>query len=243
MDKKNLQFVLVETSHPGNIGAAARAMKNMGIEKLALVSPCEYQTYECYARASGADELVDNAVVYQDLASAVANSNLVVGTSARIRSLAWPQLNPREAAGKIHNLSDGSVASIVFGRERSGLTNEELALCSSLLVIPTDGAFSSLNVAAAVQVVAYEVMCASESTSQVIEDPVEASADQAELNRFYDHLFGVMREVDYLDPDNPRLLESRVRRLFNRSQPNRPELQLLRGFLSAIQKYGGKKIG
>ena len=151
-------------------------------------------------------------------------------------------MNPREAAETIQNLGEESAASIVFGRERSGLTNEELALCTSLLVIPTDGAFSSLNVAAAVQVVAYEVLCASEQTPQVTEDLAEAPADQAELHRFYDHLFGVMREVGYLDPDNPRLLESRVRRLFNRSQPNRPELQLLRGFLSAVQKYGGKKV-
>ena len=238
MDKKNLQFVLVETSHPGNIGAAARAMKNMGISQLALVNPCEYQTYDCYARASGADELVDNAVVYQDLASAVADSNLVVGTSARIRSLSWPQLNPRSAAAEVLGLAEEASASIVFGRERSGLTNDELALCASLLVIPTDGIFSSLNVAAAVQVVAYEIMCASESPPQEAEDSAEAPADQAELHRFYDHFFGVMQEVDYLDPDNPRLLESRIRRLFNRSRPNRSELQLLRGFFSAVQKYG-----
>lgn len=236
MDKKNLQFVLVETSHPGNIGAAARAMKNMGIGRLALVNPCDYQTYDCYARASGADELVDNATVYQDLASAVADSNLVVGTSARVRSLAWPQLSPRQAAAEVLGLTQESSASVVFGRERSGLTNEELALCSSLLVIPTDGAFSSLNIAAAVQVVAYEVMCATELPQQVVEDPTEAPADQAELHRFYDHLFDVMQQVDYLDPDNPRLLESRIRRLFNRTRPNRPELQLLRGFLSAVQK-------
>lgn len=239
MNKENMQFVLVETSHPGNIGAAARAMKNMGLTRLALVSPCEYQIYECYARASGADEIIDSAVVYSDLGSAVAGSSLVIGTSARIRSLSWPQLNPRQAAESIQSSSEAGEVSVVFGRERSGLTNDELALCSSLLVIPTAGEFSSLNVAAAVQVVAYEIMMASLTEPRLTADAAEPPAEQSELALFYDHLFGVMEEVGYLDPANPRLLFPRVRRLFNRSQLNRSELQLLRGFLSAVQK---KKI-
>ena len=231
-----MQFVLVETSHPGNIGAAARAMKNMGLTRLVLVSPCEYQNDECYARAAGAGELVDSAVVCSDLASAVEGSSLVIGTSARLRSLSWPQLDPRQAAEAMRGLAATSEVSVVFGRERSGLTNEELALCASLLVIPTEGEFSSLNVAAAVQVVAYETMMAGVAETGIVASSEEPPADQSELALFYDHLFGVMEQVEYLDPANPRLLFSRVRRMFNRGQLNRSELQLLRGFLSAVQK-------
>lgn len=241
MRKKYCRFVLVETSHPGNIGAAARAMKNMGLTDLALVNPCEYKTYDCYARASGADELIDSAVVYPDLASAVADSNLVIGTSARVRSLAWPQLAPHHAAQSVIDMQSGGRSSVVFGRERSGLTNEELALCSVLLVIPTEQEFSSLNVAAAVQVVAYEIQRASlaatehpEGDQHAVND--EVPAEQAEMELFYEHLFDVMQEVGYHDPENPRLLLPRIRRLFNRAAPARPELQLLRGFLSAVQK-------
>lgn len=237
MSHINCQFVLVGTSHPGNIGAAARAMKNMGLADLALVDPCDYKNDECYARASGADDLVDAALVYADLASAVADSNVVIGTSARLRTLAWPQLSPGEAANRIVGLSEGRT-SVVFGRERSGLSNEELALCSALLVIPTVEDFSSLNVAAAVQVVGYEIRRTSLAAGSPVDAGVsqELPAEQADLERFYTHLFGVMEEVGYLDPDNPRLLLPRIRRLFNRSASSRSELQLLRGFLSAIQK-------
>lgn len=236
MHKEKLQFVLVETSHPGNIGAAARAMKNMGLSKLVLVNPCEYRNYDCYARASGADELVDSALVYSDLESAIAGSSHVIGTSARLRSLSWPQLNPRQAAESIESLQGSSEVSVVFGRERSGLTNEELALCASLLVIPTAGEFSSLNVAAAVQVVAYEIMMTCHSEASPATDSHEPPAEQSELALFYEHLFSVMEEVEYLDPANPRLLYSRVRRLFNRGRLSRSEVQMLRGFLSAVEK-------
>lgn len=236
MTNINCRFVLVETSHPGNIGAAARAMKNMGLTDLALVNPCEYKTYECYARASGADELIDSATVYADLASAVADSHIVIGTSARVRSLNWPQLSPREAADTAAGMTKQGKTSIVFGRERSGLTNEELAMCASLLIIPTVEEFSSLNVAAAVQVVAYEIRCAVLATEANVIKPDELPAQQADLELFYKHLFSVMEKVGYHDPANPRLLLPRIRRLFNRSAPSRPELQLLRGFLSAVEK-------
>ncbi len=228
--------MLVETSHPGNIGAAARAMKNMGLSKLLLVQPCDYKNNECYARASGAEDIIDTAVVFDDLASAVAESTLVIGTSARLRSLAWPQLNPRECAETVavHSNQSGT-ASVVFGRERSGLSNSELALCSSLLHIPTVAGFSSLNVAAAVQVVAYELMMVS-SSETVREDVDELPVPQSDMERFYEHLFSVLTFVGYHDPDNPRQLPLRMRRLFNRAQPNRSEMQVLRGFLAAVEK-------
>jgi len=230
------QFVLVETTHPGNIGATARAMKNMGLSRLALVNPCEYKVYDCYARASGAEDIVDNAQVFNNLQSAVADSNLVIGTSARLRSMAWPQLSPKECASLIVQQTERAQISVVFGRERSGLSNDELALCSSLLNIPTAGSFSSLNVAAAVQVVAYEILCASDSEAPVPEDNDELPAEQMRLEQFYEHFFAVLESVGYYDPERPKQLPLRVRRLFNRAQPSHSELQVLRGFLAAIEK-------
>ena len=236
MNNKNCSIVLVETSHPGNVGAAARAMKNMGLSRLVLVNPCEYQNYECYARASGAEDIVDTALVFDDLASAVAASTLVIGTSARLRSLAWPQLNPRECAAAIAEHTDNAgIASVVFGRERSGLTNDELSYCSILLNIPTVAEFSSLNVAAAVQVVVYEIMASTAAETQV-RSGEELPAPQADMERFYEHFFSVLTRIGYHDPEKPRHLPLRMRRLFNRAQPDRSELQVLRGFLAAIDK-------
>lgn len=235
MNIADCQFVLVETSHPGNIGAAARAMKNMGLQKLSLVNPCEHQVYECYARASGAEDVVDNANVYPDLKSAISSSTMVIGTSARLRSLAWPQLSPREAASNVVSHCQQGIVSVVFGRERSGLTNDELGLCSTLLHIPTAGDFSSLNVAAAVQVVAYEILCAAQQMPD-LQPAADTPAEQDVVEQFYEHFFSVLETVGYFDPEHPRQLPLRVRRLFNRVQPSVSEIQVLRGFLSAVQK-------
>lgn len=240
MITKNCQIVLVETSHPGNIGATARAMKNMGLNQLALVKPCEHQVYECYARASGAEDIVDAASVHLQLSDALADSTMVIGTSARLRSLAWPQHKPKESAGHVVEHCRHGKVSVVFGRERSGLTNDELALCSSLLNIPTAGEFSSLNVAAAVQVVAYEILCAAQGRAQPPSPATaELPATQDNLEQFYEHFFSVLEQVDYFDPQNPRHLPLRMRRLFNRAQPSHSELQVLRGFLAAIEKSTG----
>ena len=230
------QIVLVETSHPGNIGAVARAMKNMGLSNLALVNPCEHQVYECYARASGAEDIVDNASVHSGLSAAIASSSLVIGTSARLRSLAWPQLTPKECAPVIVSHCRSEQVSVVFGRERSGLTNEELALCSTLLNIPTAGEFSSLNVAAAVQVVVYEILCSTDGEHEQSAAQDEPAAEQASLERFYEHFFAVLERVEYFDPSRPRHLPLRMRRLFNRARPSHSELQVLRGFLAAVEK-------
>lgn len=235
IDRKNIRIILVETTNGGNIGAVARAMKTMGLSDLALVSPCAYKTYECYARASGAGEVIDHAVDHDTLKDAISDVGLVIGTSARLRSLDWPQLPPPEAAQKIAEASCSGKVAVVFGRERSGLTNEELALCSALLIIPANEQFSSLNLASAVQIVSYELMQASiEGAPTAV--AAEPPAEQAELERFYHHLTEVMEEIGYLDPANPRLLMTRMRRLFNRSEPSKSELQVLRGVLSQVQK-------
>ncbi len=253
MKRNSVRIVLVETTHAGNIGAAARAMKNMGLADLALVRPREYQTHECYARASGADDIIDNASVHADLKSALEDASWVIGTSARLRSLRWPQYDAREAAAQIGQHSQNGQVAIVFGRESSGLTNDELARCSALLTIPAENDFSSLNLGAAVQVVCYEIMMASkggqraeqqnvddspnESQGNAVEPTsLEAVAAQRELEHFYEHLTDVMSQVDFFNKDNPRLLDGRLRRLFNRSGMLKTEVQLLRGFFSAIEK-------
>jgi len=251
MNRNSVRIVLVETTHAGNIGAAARAMKTMGLADLALVRPREYQTHECYARASGADDIIDNASVYSDLQSALQDSSWVIGTSARLRSLRWPQYDAREAATKIGEHSRAGKVSIVFGRESSGLSNDELSRCSALLTIPASNEFSSLNLGAAVQVVSYEVMMAAmqpdkgvehlrqettELDSENVGGAIEAVAEQRELEYFYQHQADVMSLVDFYDRGNPRLLDGRLRRLFNRCGMLRTEVQLLRGFFSAIEK-------
>ena len=243
MNRDIVRIVLVETTHAGNIGAVARAMKTMGLADLALVRPRAYQTHECYARASGADDIIDNATVHADLQSALEDSAWVIGTSARLRSLRWPQYDAREAAAQVDVHSSAGPVAIVFGRESSGLSNDELARCSALLTIPAENEFSSLNLGAAVQVVCYEIMMASlagrtaqgaEQTSDQVAS--ESIATQRELEHFYHHLTGVMSEVGFFNKDNPRLLDGRLRRLFNRSGMLKTEVQLLRGFFSAIEK-------
>ena len=264
MNRNRVRIVLVETTHAGNIGAAARAMKTMGLADLALVRPRDYQTHECYARASGADDIIDNATVHADLRSALEEASWVIGTSARLRSLRWPQYDAREAALQVGQHTDEGQVAVVFGRESSGLSNDELARCSALLSIPAESEFGSLNLGAAVQVVSYEILMASKTEQQrgsALQSgahqsgahqsgehqsgeqidasrpaALEAPAVQRDLEHFYDHLAGVMSQVDFLDKDNPRLLDGRLRRLFNRSGLLKTEVQLLRGFFSAIEK-------
>lgn len=250
MKTDSVRVVLVETTHAGNIGAAARAMKTMGLSDLALVRPRAYQTHECYARASGADDIINNASVHSDLQSALEDTCWVIGTSARLRSLRWPQFDARDAASQIVPRSQSGKVAVVFGRESSGLSNVELSLCSALLTIPAVSEFSSLNLGAAVQVVSYEIMMARGHTGEPVKPdrPLaggsgDVIAEQGELERFYEHLNQVMLRVDFFNPDNPRLLDGRLRRLFNRVGLLKTEVQLLRGLLSAIEKKIAKYRG
>ncbi|WP_455233989.1 tRNA (cytosine(32)/uridine(32)-2'-O)-methyltransferase TrmJ [Thiogranum longum] len=229
-------IVLVNTSHPGNIGAAARTMKNMGLTDLHLVDPQSYPSAEATARASGADDLLAHARCYQTLDEAIADSTLVVGASARSRSLPVPTLDPRNCAQLIYQQPDPARVSILFGRERTGLTNDELDRCHYLVRIPCNPEYPSLNIAAAVQVVAYELrMAASEpGVSEAVRATEHASA--AELERFYSHLEQTLIELKFLDPENPRQLMRRLRRLFGRARPDQNEINILRGILTAVNK-------
>lgn len=237
-----VRFVLVGTTHPGNIGASARAMKAMGFSDLQLVSPKRFPSAEATARASGADDLLAHASVVTSLAEAVTDCALVIGTTARDRHLEWPVLSPRDAAARvIEVLGDGPVA-VVFGREQSGLSNAELDRCQHAIRIPTNPAFNSLNLAQAVQVCAYELRQALLGAGErdVAGDDValDPLADAGELDRLHQHLIAVMTAVGYFDPTNPRLLPRRLRRLLNRSEMQRSEVQILRGFLSAVERHG-----
>lgn len=234
---KNIRIVMVNTSHPGNIGAAARAMKNMGLQSLYLVEPKVFPSAEATSRASGADDLLAQTVVCDSLDEALAECSLVIGASARLRSITWPQLDPRQCAAQVMAECGKGPVALVFGREHAGLTNAELSRCHYLVNIPTNPEYPSLNIAAAIQVVAYEVrMWAEDGADKPTMEPVElATVDEVE--QFYAHLETVMIESEFLDPAKPKHLMHRLRRLYNRARLEKQELNILRGILTAVQKH------
>ncbi len=231
----SIRIVLVETTHPGNIGAAARAMKNMGVTDLALVRPRYFPHDEAVARASGAEDILENAAVVPKLEDALQDCVYVVGASARSRTIDWPCLNPRDCAAKLHRESSHGVVAAVFGPESSGLSNADLDRCDTLLTIPTSPEFSSLNLAMAVQVLTYELLAA-QSDTPVEYDAESPPATGEELERFYGHLEQVLKELHFLDPDNPRHLMRRLRRLFIRARLDKNEVNILRGILAAVDR-------
>ena len=237
------RFLLLNTSHPGNIGASARAMKTMGLGELCLVEPKEYPSAEATARASGADDLLARARVFDSLDDALQGCNLVIGASARARSIPCPLLDPRECATMIAEQGDGGQAAVLFGNEQSGLSNAEMDRCQYLVRIPANPDYSSLNLAAAVQIIAYELRMAglSEAGDVAGEQPQRVPVDSPEMERFYRHLEQVLVELDFLDPENPRQLMRRLRRLYSRAGPDSNEMNILRGILTSTQhKCGGR---
>ena len=249
----NVRVVLVNTSHPGNIGGAARAMKNMGLTQLVLVDPERFPDPDAVSRASGADDVLVNARIVATLEEAIADCSLVLGTSARDRRIPWPVLDPRESADKVldqlEQVADAQIA-LVFGREDSGLTTDELQRCQYHVHIPSMPDFSSLNLAAAVQVLVYELRMQSlqregaptkmhkvETTAVFNEIPATAG----ELEQFYQHLEQVLVEIGFHDPQKPRQLMPRLRRLYGRVHLNRMEMNILRGILTETQKAVGVK--
>ncbi len=233
-----IRIVLVETSHPGNIGAVARAMKNMLLTDLVLVSPRSFPHAEATSRASGADDILANARVVESLDEALAGCELAIGASARLRTIAWPQVEPRECAALVSAVGEGSRAALVFGREDSGLSNEELERCNYLVHIPTNPDYSSLNIAMAVQVLAYELFLARREggAPPPAEDEYEPAATADELEGLFEHFERALVAIDFLDPENPRQLLRRLRRLFLRARITRVEYNILRGILTAAEK-------
>jgi len=243
----NVRIVLVNTTHPGNIGGVARAMKNMGLHDLCLVAPKVFPSEEAVSRASGATDILDSAKVVESVTEAIADCQLVVGTSARERHIPWPLVDPREMAAVVAPLPDDVTVAVLFGREDRGLTNEELQLCHKHVNIPAVDNFSSLNIAAAVQVITYELRMASLAGDAARADRPQWGtdwdielADHDEIERLFVHLEETLVDIEFLDPDNPRQLMPRLRRLLMRAVPDKVEVNVLRGVLRAVQKKTGR---
>ena len=239
-----IRIVLVNTSHPGNIGGAARAMKNMGLSRLYLVAPKEYPADRAAWRAANALDVLDNAIVVETLDEAIGNCGLVVGTSARGRRIPWPLMNPRECGERVWREAGEHEVAIIFGREDRGLTNEELHKCTYHVHIPSNPDYSSLNLSAAVQVLCYEIRMASlvDSQGKLPElnewDVPPACADQLEM--YYQHLEETLIDIGFHDPGNPRQTMTRLRRLYGRIRLDEMELSILRGVLTAVRNANRK---
>jgi TrmH family RNA methyltransferase len=227
------RIVLLNTSHPGNIGATARAMKTMGLDALWLVNPKEFPHADATARASGADDVLARATVCGNLQEALVDSNLVIGASARPRSLPCPRLTPRECARLVDESGDNSRAAVLFGCEQSGLSNAEMDRCHYLVQIPANPDYGSLNLAAAVQVISYEFCLRHVEGHMPAAVPEHIPVRADEMERFYAHLEETLLALGFLDPENPRQLMRRLRRLYNRAQPDENEINILRGILTA----------
>jgi len=232
-------FVLVAPSHPGNIGASARALKTMGFKRLELVRPKHYPCAEATARAAGADDILAAAQVVPSLADAVSSCSLVIGATARRRALQCPVLGPRQLAELLAARTAHPRSAIVFGREHAGLPNEELDRCHYAVSIPANPAYSSLNLAAAVQIIGYELRAFAESVRPLPEPewgPAVEPATAEDLDRYIEHLYRALVHVGFIDPARPGQVMRRLRILFNRAAVNKTELKLLRGWLTATLK-------
>ena len=233
---KLFRIVLVETSHPGNIGSAARAMKTMGLSDLVLVSPKHFPADGATAMAAGAEDLLGAAKIVPSLAEALQGCVRAYAMTARQRTLANPPAGLREAAQEAAGIVAGDDRiAFVFGRERSGLTNAEIDLCHRIVHIDANPEYPSLNLAAAVQLVAYELRVARADDNALPEELRDLPTAE-DIERFYGHLEQVLIEIDFLNPDNPRLLMRRLRNLFDRAELDSNELNILRGVLAHVQK-------
>ncbi len=243
MNLNNIRIVLVNTSHPGNIGGVARAMKNMGLSRLYLVEPRQFPDEQADWRAASAADVLDTAVVTESLEEAIADCQFVVGTSARGRRIPWPLLDPRQCAERMALASNDEQVAVLFGREDRGLTNDELKLCNLHLNIPTSEDYSSLNLAMAVQVVCYELrmLLNSPLLPQTEDEEWDTPFTTGEnMVRFYSHLEETLTDIEFLDPAAPRQLMVRLRRLYSRVRLDEMELNILRGILTETQKWVSK---
>ena len=235
---KRIRIVLVGTQHPGNIGSAARAIKTMGLRRLVLVDPQRFPHAEASAMAAGADDVLADAQILASLAEAVADCRLVLGCTARDRRVALEQLMPRAAAARACEAAGTAEVALVFGRERTGLSNEELQLCHAAVHIPADPAYSSLNLAAAVQVLAYELrLCLLErqvAGAAIAES--RAVASHAELEGFFAQLAQALEEIDFHKGRAPESAMRKLRRLYLRADLDPKEVRLLRGILADTQR-------
>jgi TrmH family RNA methyltransferase len=229
-----IRIVLVDTQHPGNVGASARAMRNMGLESLVLVRPSSHPDPESTARAAGAAALLAAARVVATVDEAIGDCGLVLGATARPRSANWRVLDARAAAAEAVTASAARPVAILFGGERAGLANGEIARCDALLTIPAPGGYESLNLAQSVQVVCYEIAMAAQAPAAGTGSAEPASAD--EMQAMQDHLECVMRLSGFMHDGNAASLAARLQRLLARARPDGGELRILRGFLAAVER-------
>ena len=249
----NVRIVLVNTSHPGNIGAVARAMKNMGLSDLHMVEPQNFPDEVAYYRAASAQDVLNGAVITQTLEEAVEDCGLVIGTSARGRRIPWPLLNPRDCAEQSYPELGKHKVAIVFGREDRGLTNEELQLCNLHVHIPTNEEYSSLNLAMAVQVLSYEIRMAHLNADEKLKSEMLSDnpmkewdapvAPAKELELFLAHMEQTLIDMGFLRPSAPKQLMTRLRRLFTRTRLDKLEVNMMRGILSTCDKWVQKGGG
>ena len=261
----NVRIVLVAPTHPGNIGAVARAMRTMGLRDLRLVSPHRFPSAEATERAAGAFDVLDRARVGGDLSEALADCEWSVAATARPRRLEWVQLDPAQAGRELVRRAASGPVAAVFGRESAGLSNDEIDRCQAVLRIPTAPDFRSLNIAAAVQIVAYEIASAAAAEAAATggsgpphraRAPHDAESEAghgggesrpegvtaADLERLFAHFESALVDIGYLDPERPRLLMRRLRRLLVRADIDRAELSILRGILAAAQQAAGAPL-
>ena len=237
----NLKIVLVETSHTGNMGSAARAMKTMGLTNLCLVNPIIKPDSQSISLAAGASDIIKQAQIFSSLEAAVADCSLVIGTSARARSLQWPNLTPKECGDKIiAEACRHAQVALVFGRERVGLTNDELQKCHFHVSIPANPDYSSLNLAMSVQVLSYEIrmslLSAQEASIKLDEQDINEYPKDEDIERFYQHLEQTLLQTGFINPHHPGQIMGRLRRLFTRARIEQQELNILRGILTSIDK-------
>ena len=236
---ENIRVVLVNTSHTGNIGSAARAMKTMGLSQLTLVDPVSPPDGKSSALAAGAGDVLANAKTVSTLSEAVADCGLVIGTSARSRTLSWPMLEPRECGEKLISEVPKYPVALVFGRENNGLTNDELQQCHFHVCIPANPDYSSLNLAAAVQTLCYEVRMAYLHVTRhpnADQETVNEYPLSEDLEGFYKHLEKTLLTTNFIVAKHPGMVMTKLRRLFNRARPESQELNILRGILASIDK-------
>lgn len=228
----HLRIVLCQTSHPGNIGSTARAMKTMGLSRLYLVRPKHFPDSEANALAVNAADLLETAVVTQTLEEAIADCQFVIGVSGKQRSLSQQVLTVREAAAEARNIATHQQVALVFGTEMSGLSNEEADRCHMLATIPANPEYTSLNLAQAVQIMCYELRMAITTGELHYQEKPAELATQDDLERFYVHMQEVLEQIGYINPRAPKKLFERLRRLYGRTRLEKEEVNLLRGILT-----------
>ena len=235
-----IRIVLINTSHPGNIGSTARAMKTMGLSDLYLMNPKEFPSGKAKAMAAGADDIMENAHVIDNLQDALKGCTLVMGTSARERTIPWPVVSPREAAEQLVTESQRHPVALLFGQERFGLTNEQLQQCHSHITIAANPEYSSLNLASAVQVLCYELRMAflalTEEEPLINNEIKDDLAPAEEYERLMIHFEKVLSDLKFLNPKAPRQLLPRIQRFFLRARTEQMEMNIFRGILSAIER-------